>query len=109
LKRLLDVIGGDPEDLAELIEEFDTSTPQTLDKMKSAAAAGNLDALRIAAHSLKSNGRDFGAVRLANLCEALEHDCREGTVEDAVGRVSAISENLRAAKAALAATALTDV
>ena len=71
LQRLLDVIGGDREDLAELLEEFETSTPQTLAEMQAAAAAGDLGALRIASHSLKSNGRDFGADALATACDPL--------------------------------------
>ena len=70
LDRLLAVIGGDPEDLQDLLEEFETSTPDTLAKMQAAAAEGDLEALRISVHSLKSNGRDFGATRLAAACEA---------------------------------------
>ena len=33
---------------------------------------GDVDRLRIAAHTLKSNARDFGALGLSSLCEALE-------------------------------------
>lgn len=108
LQRLLNVIGGDPEDLAELLEEFETSTPATLEAMQQAADAGDLDALRIGAHSLKSNGRDFGAVRLAAACERLEADCRAGAVSDPRGRVAAIALELAQARAALARTTAAD-
>jgi len=101
LKRLLDVIGGDPDDLAELIEEFETVTPDILETMKSAANAGDIAALRISAHSLKSNSRDFGAVALAGSCEALERDCHGGDVDDPVARVAVIGSQLDAARAAL--------
>ena len=90
LEKLRDVIGGDPEDLAELIDEFDTVTPEVLATMKSAAGTNDFEALRISAHSLKSNSRDFGAVALASSCEALERDCRNGWVDDPVGRVALI-------------------
>ncbi len=104
LEKLRDVIGGDPEDLAELIDEFHAVTPEVLAAMKSAADANDLEALRISAHSLKSNGRDFGAVALASSCETLERDCRNGSVEDPVGRVSLIGNQLEEARAALRET-----
>lgn len=102
LKRLLDMIGGDPEDLDELLEEFENDTPKTLQTMTEAAQSADLDALRIASHSLKSNGRDFGAVALATACEALERACQEGSVDDPVARVREISEELQRARTALA-------
>ena len=101
LNRLLEVIGGDPEDLAELIEEFETTTPKTLAEMQVADTSGDLDALRISAHSLKSNGRDFGATALATACETLEHACKIGDVADPVAQVSAIGDVLTEARAAL--------
>ena len=39
--------------------------------------------LRMAAHSLKSNGIDFGAQALAQVCRKLEYMGREGTVQGA--------------------------
>jgi HPt (histidine-containing phosphotransfer) domain-containing protein len=101
LKRLLDVIGGDPDDLAELIEEFETVTPGILETMKSEAKVGDFEALRISAHSLKSNSRDFGASSLAQSCEELERDCRDGDVGDPSARVAVIGTQLDEARAAL--------
>jgi HPt (histidine-containing phosphotransfer) domain-containing protein len=106
LQRLLAVIGGDPEDFEELVEEFESSTPQTLEKMRAAAASADLGALRIASHSLKSNGRDFGATVLAEACEALEQDCRAGKVSDPQARVAEISVELDRARMALAEVTL---
>jgi len=105
LQRLLEVIGGDPDDLAELIEEFETTTPKILQKMQEAATAGDLQALRISSHSLKSNARDFGATALAGACETLEHACRDGSVNDPTGSVSAIADALESARNALATVA----
>ena len=103
LDRLLEVIGGDREDLQNLLDEFQSTTPVTLTKLQDAARTGDLDQLRIDAHSLKSNGRDFGATRLADLCERLERDCRDGEVAEPEARVSAIADDLEAARAALRA------
>ena len=106
LKRLLDVIGGDPEDLQELLEEFEATTPTLLAAMQNAAAAGDLGELRIAAHSLKSNGRDFGATALATACHDLEAACKNGTVEGPVGQVEIIASELTRAREALSGIAL---
>ena len=101
LRRLLDVIGGDPEDLDELLEEFEDVGPSTLATMQGAAATGDLDALRIASHSLKSNARDFGATQLATSCETLEHACRDGAVDDPEAKVQSIAAQLEDARSAL--------
>lgn len=101
LQRLMDVIGGDPEDLQELLDEFEDSAPRTVAQMRDATAAGDLDALRIAAHTLKGNARDFGATALSGACTELEAECRAGTVRDPQGQVEAIAEELDRARAAL--------
>ena len=102
LKRLLEVIGGDPEDLQELLEDFEQDAPKTLKEMSEAAQSNDLNKLRILSHALKSNARDFGAVGLARACEKLEHDCKEDAVDDANMRVDEISALLTNAREALA-------
>lgn len=109
LQRLLNVVGGDPEDLQELLDDFVESVPDAIEKMKSAAQSGDLTALRIASHSLKSNARDFGATQLATLCETLEHACREEDVADPVGAVSDIEAEEQTVRAALSALRAEDV
>jgi HPt (histidine-containing phosphotransfer) domain-containing protein len=101
IRRLLEVIGGDREDLQELTDEFEEETPKLVAKMRAAVAEGDHDALRIHAHSLKSNGRDFGAVRLAGLSERLEQQCRAGEVADPAAQVEDIGQELDRARAAL--------
>lgn len=59
LRRLLDVIGGDPEDRDELLEDDRSTGPEIVGTIGAAAIAGDLEAVRIAAHTLKSNARDF--------------------------------------------------
>lgn len=102
LARLLEVIGGDPDDFAELLEDFRSEAPAIQEKMQSAAAAEDLTALRICAHSLKSNARDFGATELAKICEVLERDCHSGQMDDPVGRVGKVFEELGRVQSALA-------
>lgn len=106
LRRLLDMIGGDQEDLNELLDEFFSETPKTLQTMSEAAESADLSALRIASHSLKSNGRDFGAAALADACERLEHACRDGSVDDPIARVKEVSHELQRAITALSSVSL---
>ncbi|MDA5092474.1 Hpt domain-containing protein [Aliiroseovarius sp. KMU-50] len=77
LRRLLAVIGGDTEDLDELLRDFQSEAPELVDRMQLASRLGDIDALRIAAHTLKSNARDFGAVELSALCATMEQECRD--------------------------------
>jgi len=108
LSRLLDMIGGDVEDLRELIDEFEQTTPVLVETMRSSAAEDDLAALRIASHSLKSNARDMGAMVLAELCAALEQAARDGAVDDPGGQIAAIEAELTRARSALAAMTFAD-
>ena len=101
IARLLDVIGGDIDDLKELVNEFEDVAPEMQKKMREAVSNEDFNALRILAHSLKSNARDFGATRLAKLCEQLERDCKSGIGLNASSHVGLISDELEAATAAL--------
>lgn len=83
LKRLLSVIGGDRDGLADLIVDFSEGAPELALQIRDAAEALDAARLRMAAHSLKSNARDFGAAELAVVCAALESKAREGNLGDA--------------------------
>ena len=60
------------EFVAELVGTFFEEAPVMLAEMRAAQVAGNADAFRRAAHSLKSNGSAFGADPLAEMARALE-------------------------------------
>lgn len=101
LRQLLDVIGGDRDDLDELIEDYRSTAPSLAADISEAAETGDFERLRIAAHTLKSNARDFGALRLSSLCEALEKECRAGAVSDPRRSAAAIVTEEAAARQAL--------
>lgn len=108
INRLLDMIGGDLEDLRELIDEFEQTTPALVDTMRISVSQGDLAGLRIAAHTLKSNARDMGAMALTDLCATLEHAARDGSVDDPDRQVAAIDAELTKARSALAQMTLGD-
>lgn len=111
LNKLLEVIGGDPEDLQDLIDEFENTTPEIMAQIQAAGSARDWSALRVSTHSLKSSGRDFGAMDLATLCERLEHACKAETVTETIAdeQIDAIGRALDAARRALGAVRVADV
>ena len=56
----------------ELVDTFLTEAPSMLAELRRAFAAGDADAFRRAAHSLKSNGNTFGARTFAAMAKELE-------------------------------------
>ena len=88
---LLDIIGGDRVDLVDLIASFLEEAPQILDGMVAAGNAGDVATVRRAAHTLKSNARDFGAAELSLRCASLETDLDgRQSFDDLSGRVTEI-------------------
>lgn len=109
LRRLLDLIGGDPEDLKDLLRDYQEQAPELASRIDAASRSGDLDALRIAAHTLKSNSRDFGAMRLSAMCEELEKECRGGAVADPVSKAEAIVAEEAATRQVLGEVAAEDI
>ena len=68
--ELQDTAGA--EFVAELVDTFLEEAPGMLAELRSARADGHAERFRRAAHSLKSNGNTFGALRLAALARELE-------------------------------------
>jgi HPt (histidine-containing phosphotransfer) domain-containing protein len=83
LDKLREIVGGEESDLIELIDAFLGEAPDIVAALMAAHAASDLVAGRRAAHSLKSNARDMGAIELAEICVRLEALCAAGVLPDA--------------------------
>ena len=79
---------GSPTFIRDLVGLFQARTPEKLDRVRQALAAGDAAAVRELAHSLRSNCGMLGALTLADAC---------GRMEDA-----AAGADLAAAQAAFA-------
>lgn len=101
VRRLMEAIGGDFADLKELVEEYINVTPELGAKLRAASESGDLSAIRIDAHALKSNARDFGASKLAELCAELEKRCAAGDVSNIQEAVAEIEAQISLSRAAL--------
>jgi len=63
----------------------------------------DFEALRRAAHTLKSSSRDFGAVRLSEMCYSLEAKAKAGALEGATELVDQIEAEYEQVEAELEA------
>lgn len=80
----------DPAFLATLIDVFLTDSPELIQQMRSGLATGDIELVRRAAHSLKSNSASFGADRLANVARELEMIAKGGTLVAAEPKLAAV-------------------
>jgi HPt (histidine-containing phosphotransfer) domain-containing protein len=103
LAGLLDSVGGDREFLGELLQVYFEDSPQLMEAMHSALAAGNAEEFRRAAHSLKSNSANFGAMQLSRMCKGLEEMGKAGTLDGAAGRILEAEAEYARVKSALEA------
>jgi HPt (histidine-containing phosphotransfer) domain-containing protein len=100
---LLESVGDDVDFVAELMEAYFDDSPGLLTAMQEAFSAGNAEDLRRAAHSLKSNSANFGAIRLSRQCKELEDMGKAGVLEGAAEQIGQIVAEYEKARAALEA------
>jgi len=81
LDNLLEAVGGDGEFLDELLETFFADTPQLFTTMRKALSDGTSEEFRRAAHSLKSNSANFGAMDLSLKAKDLEEMGKSGELD----------------------------
>jgi HPt (histidine-containing phosphotransfer) domain-containing protein len=103
LDDLRESVGGDRAFLSELIDEFLEDAPRQLGTLREAAAAGDGERARRAAHTLKGNGRTFGAAELMLLCQEAEAAAANGDLDAVRFRLAAIDEAWEQVQAALVA------
>ena len=103
LDELLESVGDDPEFLAELVDEFLADAPAQLERLRTAAASGDADGARRAAHTLKGTGRTFGAAQLGSLCQEAETEAGSGDLDAVLTRVDGIDAEWARVRAELLA------
>ncbi|RIK38907.1 MAG: hybrid sensor histidine kinase/response regulator [Chloroflexi bacterium] len=101
LERLQEMMGGNPAHLRELIDGFLDDAPQLVAALRRGLETGDAAAIRLAAHSLKSNAADFGAERLRTLAQTLEQQAKAGTLAGADELVAAVEQEYQRVERAL--------
>jgi CheY-like chemotaxis protein len=95
-------LGGD-DFLDEVIDAFLADAPQLIATLRSSLEGREIEELRRAAHTLKSNGATLGAEQFAQLCRTLEERAKAGDLEDASQLVERIEQEYRPLEEALSA------
>ena len=81
---------ADSAALVELLDAYLEDSPQLIEQMRAGVAAGDIERVRRAAHSLKSNSASLGAHRLANATRELEMVAKSGTLDGAGPKLAAV-------------------
>ncbi len=76
--QALKTVRGDNDLLKAVVEAFLEESPQRLEDIRRALAEKNAEELELAAHTLKSGLRYFGAMKAAKAAESLEYDAANG-------------------------------
>jgi HPt (histidine-containing phosphotransfer) domain-containing protein len=103
LDNLLSMLGGEFSDLEELIDTFLEDAPLLLQDLNQYVENQDAEGVRRIAHSLKSNGADFGAITLSNLCKELELQAKSGVLDDAAILAAQIGDEYVKVESALKA------
>jgi CheY-like chemotaxis protein len=103
LETLLEIVGGEPALLGELIDSFLEEAPPLVDTLRQALEQGDAAELRRAAHTIKSSSNDFGATTLAELCQELETMGKAGTLDGAAELVTRVEKEYEQARVELEA------
>ena len=91
---VLEDTGMDKEEIAELIELFSATAPQSILEMKQAFADADSKKLAMAAHTLKGSCGNLGATSLREICAKVEEIGRADTVEGAEPFIGKADEEL---------------
>ena len=92
---------GTPDLLESIVDRYLKDAPRLLQSMREAAATANGDALRRAAHTLKSTSATLGVIRLAQHCREIENRARSGRVADAGQWLNLVENELALVRVAL--------
>jgi HPt (histidine-containing phosphotransfer) domain-containing protein len=92
-----------PDLLARVVRLYFESAPDLIARLRAGLEASDYDAVRVAAHTLKSSSANLGATALAELCKQLELAARAGAIGPGVPDAQAIAREYDAVRAALQA------
>ena len=87
--------------IIEVIEVFNEDAPKLLQDMQHALTTHDADLFRRAAHSLKSNSAEFGAVKLSEMAKELEMMGKEGRLAEVSEKVARAAAEYEIVKQAL--------
>ena len=92
---------GKPSLLGRVVELFEKDSPAAISAIVAAVDTGDLEEVRIAAHSMKSSSAYLGASRLSEQCRNIEQAARNGSELECMAFCEGIEEEFDGALAEL--------
>lgn len=96
-------VEGEPDVVVELLDLYEEDAPRRLSAILSAWAAGDLAALRRAAHGLRGGSASLGAHQVATLCEKLERASGEELLQEGATLLTCLEREFTRVRLAFAA------
>ena len=81
---------GEPDVLSEVLRMFLQEGPPRMERLRNALAAGHIQEVHRAAHSLKGSAGNIGAQAMFAVCKALDDLGRTGDLAGAAALVEAL-------------------
>lgn len=92
---------GKPDLLSRIVELFKTESPKTLSGLVEGIESMDMEAVRVAAHTLKSSSAYVGALELSECCKELERAAHEQNFPACIALGDGIEDTFSASCAAL--------
>jgi PAS domain S-box-containing protein len=92
---------GGVEFLAEVVDAFLADAPGLIASLRNSLERQDMEELRRAAHTLKSNGSTLGAAAFAELCRTVEQRAKDGRLEGVSELVDGIEQEYNTLQEAL--------
>ncbi|NDA66468.1 MAG: sensor histidine kinase, partial [Verrucomicrobia bacterium] len=92
---------GQPDPVVELIDLFMEDAPDRLEAMQTSLDRRDIEALKIAAHSLKGSAKNLGAKPLGRICAELEKQALAADWDNALLTLKAIGQEFEKLRAVL--------
>ena len=92
---------GEPDVLTEVLNLFLTEVPPRLTRLRNAWAAGNIEEVHRAAHSIKGSAGNIGARRLYDVSAQLDEKTKSGDLAGAAPLVDALGVEFDKVEAAI--------
>lgn len=100
IKNLQELL-GDNQAYNDLLATFFSETPLIIKDIQSAISSKQPEIIQRQAHSLKTNCKTFGAVKLTELCKQVEHKSSTENYDGINDLVKSIKTEYKQVKAAL--------
>jgi len=92
---------GKPDLLGRIVGLFASDSPASISAIVAAVESGDLESMRVAAHSMKSSSAYLGANRLSEQCRNIEQAAREGKELECFALAEGLEEEFEASLAEL--------